>query len=135
VLELHLEHAASEFVEKDGRLKVTGLPEARWWFTSRIPRLEAAVQAAIEAEGLERSLVLPPTVFGAHPPTDGGAFHLAGVPIVDFLPAPFYLFDSQDTLDKVDRDHLAAITRAAARIVESTRGVTVRSMREGMQAE
>ena len=134
VLELHLEHAASEFVEEDGRLKATGLPEARWWFTSRIPRLEAAVRAAIEGEDLERSLVLPPTVFGPHPPTDGGAFHLAGVPIVDFLSAPFYLFDSQDTLDKVDRDHLAAITRAAARIVESTRGATAQSMREGVGA-
>lgn len=131
VLELHLEHAAKEFAEENGELKPTGHPEARWWFTSRIPRLEEAVRAAIEAEGLERSLVLPPTAFGARPPTDGGAFHLAGVPIVNFLPAPFYLFDSQDTLDKVDRAHLAAITRAASRIVESTQGVTARSMREG----
>jgi len=134
VLEVHLEHAAREFAEEDGALRPTGHPEARWWFTSRIPRLEAAVQAAIEAEDLVRSLVLPPTVFGPHPPTDGGPFHLAGVPLVSFLPAPFFLFDSQDTLDKVDRDHLAAITRAAARIVESTRGVTAKSMREGVEA-
>jgi hypothetical protein len=135
VLEVHLEHAAREFAEEDGRLKPTGLPEARWWFTSRIPQLEAAVRAAIEAESLGRSLVLPPTAFGPQPPTDGGAFHLAGVPLVDFLPAPFDLFDAQDTLDKVDRDHLAAITRAAVRIVESTRGVTAQSMREGLRAE
>ena len=133
VLEVHLEHAANECVEEDGRLKPTGLPEARWWFTSLIPDLEAAVRSAIEAEDLRRSLILPPTAFGPHPPTDGGAFHLAGVPLVSFLPAPFYLFDSQDTLDKVDRDNLAAITRAAVRIVQSTRGATARSMRESVR--
>lgn len=133
VLEVHLEHAAMEYVEEDGRLRQTGYPEARWWFTSRISRLQAAVQAAIEAEGLARSLVLPPSALGGRPPTDGGDFHLAGVPIVDFLTAPFYLFDAQDTLDKIDRAHLAAITRAAIRIVGSTRGVTAAAMREGMQ--
>lgn len=135
VLELHLEHAALEYVEEDGGLKATGHPEARWWFTSHIADLEKAVREAIEAEELERSLIMPPTVFGAHPPTDGSAFHAAGVPIVDFLTAPFYLFDSLDTLDKVDRAHLAAITRAGVRIVGSTRGATARSMREGMRAE
>lgn len=135
VLELHLEHAAGEYAEENGQLKPTGQPEARWWFTTRIPQLETAVRGAIEAEDLERSLILPPTAFGARPPTDGGSFHLAGVPVVNFLPAPFYLFDSQDTLDKVDRAHLAAITRAAVRIVESTRGATARSMREGVLAE
>lgn len=133
VVELHLEHAAREFVSENGRLKPTGHPEARWWFTSRIPRLGAAVQAAIQAEDLRRSLILPPTVFGRCPTTDGCDFHLAGVPIVNFLTAPFYLFDSQDTLAKVDREHLAAVSRAAVRIVESTRGATARSMREDMQ--
>ena len=91
------------------------------------------MQAAIQAEDLRRSLILPPTVFGRCPTTDGCSFHLAGVPIVNFLTAPFYLFDPQDTLAKVDREHLAAVSRAAVRIVESTRGATARSMREDMQ--
>jgi hypothetical protein len=90
------------------------------------------VLAAIEAERLARSVIVPPTVFGAWPPTDGSGFYLAGVPLVSFLAAPFYLFDSQDTLDKVDRDNLAAITRAAIRIIESTRGETAKSMREAV---
>jgi hypothetical protein len=74
VLELHLEHAANEFAEVDGRLQATGHPEARWWFTSRIARLEAAVRSAIEAEDMRRSLLLPPTAFGPRPTTDGGDF-------------------------------------------------------------
>jgi hypothetical protein len=35
VLEVHLEHAANEFAERNGVLEATGQPEARWWFTSR----------------------------------------------------------------------------------------------------
>jgi len=133
VLELHLEHAALEHVERDGKFVATGLPEPRWWFTSENGALEAGVRAAITAEDLGRSLVVPPTLFGDRPTTDGGAFHLAGVPLVNFLTAPVYLFDSQDTLDKIDRAHLAAITRAAVRIVESTAASTARSMREGVR--
>jgi len=134
VLEVHLEHAANECVEEDGGLKPTGHPEARWWFTSRIPHLEAAVRAAIEEEDLRRSLILPPTAFGPRPTTDGGDFHLAGVPIVNFLTAPFYLFDSQDTLDKVHRPSLVPVTRAAVRIIESTAGSTAAAMRAAVAA-
>jgi len=131
VLELHLEHTAREFAERDGTLAPTGHPEARWWFTSRLPRLEASVRAAIETEGLERSFVLPPDVFGPHPTTDGGFFHLEGVPLVNFLTAPFYLFDAMDTLDKIDRASLVPVTRAAIRIVESTAGISASIMRSG----
>jgi len=129
VLEVHLEHAANEFGEEDGRLKPTGYPEARWWFTSRIPPLEEAVREAIEEEKLGRSLILPPTAFGPRPTTDGGDFHLAGVPIVNYLTVPFYLFDSQDTLDKIHRPSLVPVTRAAIRVIESTSGITAPAMR------
>ena len=131
VLEVHLEHAAIEFVERDGEVVSSGEPEARWWFTSRISRLESAVRQAIEAEDLRRSLILPPTALGPRPTTDGGDFHLAGVPIVNYLTAPFYLFDAMDTLDKIHRPSLVSVTRAAVRIIESTRGVSAASMREG----
>ncbi len=129
VLEVHLEHAANEFVEEDGELRPTGQPEARWWFTSRTGRLEASVRGAIEAEDLRRSLVLPPEVFGPRPTTDGSEFYVAGVPIVNYLTAPFYLFDAADTMDKIHRPSLAPVTRAAVRIIESTQGVSAGSMR------
>ena len=132
VLEVHLEHTANE-VRGDGRggLVATGEPEVRWWFTTQEAGLEAAVQAALEAEDLRRSLVLPPEVFGPHPTTDGGFFHLAGVPLVNFLTAPMYLFDSADTLDKVHVDSLEPVGRAAVRIVESTRGRAAADLRSG----
>ncbi len=124
VLEVHLEHAASEIVERDGGLAASGHPEPRWWFTSRLAPIEAIVREAIAAEHLERSLILPPDVFGPIPTTDGGPFHLAGVPLVNFLTAPFYLFDAIDTLDKIHRPSLAPVTRAAIRIIASTHSMS-----------
>ncbi|MGW2157663.1 M28 family metallopeptidase [Nonomuraea sp. NPDC001699] len=122
VLQLHLEHAARRCVVEDGELTPTGDPETRWWFTSRKPELESLVAAALVAEDLRRSFVLPPDVFSPMPPTDGAFFHPEGVPLVHFLSAPMYLFDSADTLDKVDEAGLEPLTRAAVRIVEGTAG-------------
>ncbi|MFI6182362.1 M28 family metallopeptidase [Nonomuraea sp. NPDC051191] len=122
VLQLHLEHAARRCVVEDGELTPTGDPEPRWWFTSRKPELESLVAAALVAEDLRRSFVLPPDVFSPMPPTDGAFFHPEGVPLVHFLSAPMYLFDSADTLDKVDEAGLEPLTRAAVRIVEGTAG-------------
>jgi VCBS repeat-containing protein len=126
VLEVHLEHAC---VETAGSGE-PGRPVPRWFFTSEIPRLEAAVLAALQAEDLRRSMILPPTAIGEQPPTDGGYYANEGVPIVNFLSAPWYLFDEQDTLDKVDRDALLPLTRATVRMVESTRGVSAAAMRQ-----
>ena len=131
VLEVHLEHPASEVSEADGELRPTGRPETRWWFTSRIPRLEAAVREAIEAEDLRRSYILPPTAFREKPTTDAANFYPAGVPIVNYLVAPFYLFDAMDTLDKIHRPSLVPVTRAAIRIINSTAGVSASTMRAG----
>ena len=131
VLEVHLEHAANEFSERDGVLTPTGQPEARWWFTSKNARLESAVREAIESEDLRRSFILPPTALGPRPTTDGSEFYVAGVPIVNFLTAPFYLFDAMDTLDKIHHPTLVPLTRATIRIVETTAGISAAAMRAG----
>ncbi len=134
VLEVHLEHAAREFAESPGpggELEPTGLPVPRWFFTSRLPHLEAAVVEALEAESVHRSMILAPDAFGAQPPTDGAFYHTEGVPVMNFLTAPFYLFDEMDTLDKIDEDGLVPLTRATIRIVESTRGVSAARFRVG----
>ncbi len=129
VLEVHLEHAAAE-VRGDGeRLERTGQPEPRWWFTSTEPGLQAAVADALRGEDVRRSFMLPPTVFGDAPTTDGSAFYLAGVPIVHFLTAPMYLFDSADRIDKVHAPSLEPVTRAAIRIIGSVRGRTAAELR------
>ncbi len=134
VLEVHLEHAAREVVEREGALVPSGEPEPRWWFTSRIAGLEAAVWHAIESEGLERSLLMTPDALAPFPTTDGGPFHLEQVPLVNFLSAPFYLFDAMDNLDKIHAASLVPVTRAVIRIIESTRSVSAAAMRKAVIA-
>jgi hypothetical protein len=129
VLEVHLEHAAAEVRGDGDRLQLTGQPEPRWWFTSTEPGLQSAVASALRSEDLRRSFVLPPTVFGPAPPTDGSAFYRAGVPVVHFLTAPMYLFDPADTIDKIHVPSLEPVTRAAIRIIESVAGRTAAQLR------
>ena len=58
--ELHLEHAAAEVIERDGELVPSGEPEPRWWFTSRIPALEAAVEAAFAGQDCDYTQIIHP---------------------------------------------------------------------------
>lgn len=132
VLEVHLEHAALD-TDADANPK-EGLVTPRWWFTSEIPALERSVWDAINTENLDRSLIVTPTALGARPTTDGGHFHDIGVPLVNHLAAPWYLFDPRDTLDKVDVDGLNAISRAAWTIINDTTGVTAAAMRAGTRS-
>ncbi len=128
VLEVHLEHAALDTHELDpsqSRPRVT----PRWWFTSEQPRLEQAVWNAIVTHGLDRSLILTPDALAPFPTTDGGFFHLEGVPLVNYLTAPWYLFDPADTLDKIDHASLTTISRAAFDIIASTHGVSAHQLR------
>ena len=119
---LHLEHIAVEAEpDGDGGIRATDRPEVRWWFVSAPDADEAAALAASTARAiaeheLDRSMVLPPEVFGAMPPTDGGFFHPAGVPMVNLLAAPMYLFDPADTIDMVHRDSLVPTARAALQL-------------------
>jgi hypothetical protein len=133
VLETHLEHAALDYEERaDGRLASRNRCVPRWWFTSRSPQLEGFVRNALNAEGVDRSLLMAPDAIGEQPPTDGAFYHNAGVPIVQHLAAPWYLFDERDTLDKVDQAGLVKLTRAVVRIVDATRGVSAAAMRAGV---
>ena len=128
VLEVHLEHAAidspgSSLAEENPRVT------PRWWFTTEHPALEQVVWNAIVEHRLDRSLILTPDALGPFPTTDGGFFFLEGVPLVNYLTAPWYLFDPADTLDKVDHDSLERVGRAAFDIVWATAGTTAQQMR------
>jgi hypothetical protein len=51
---------------------------------------------------------------------------------VNFLAAPMYLFDAQDTPDKIHEASMEPVTRAAIRIIASTAGVSAVQMRAGV---
>ncbi len=132
VVGIHLEHVARDVKTENGKLIPLDDPTVRWWFVSRILPLEEIVEDAIIKENLERSILLPPDGFPPgrdSPPTDGGFYHLEGIPFISFLTAPPYLFDPADTLDKIHQESYEAITRAVIRMIDSLRGYTVNELR------
>jgi hypothetical protein len=133
VVEIHLEHAARECRGEDGQLIPTEQPEIRWWWVSKITELEDVVEDAIHAEDLRRSLLLPPDALGEMPTTDGAFFHPAGVPIVQYLTAPMYLFDPQDTLDMIHQDSLVPVTRATIRIINAMQDQSASALRAAVR--
>lgn len=124
VFGLHLEHIAARAVpDGAGGLISSGEPEVRWWFVSGGDAQEAWVARTAEViarHDLDRSLVLPPEVFGPMPPTDGGFYHLAGIPMVNLLAAPMYLFDPADRPEMVHAPSLVPTARAAADLIAAT---------------
>ncbi len=120
VAEVHLEHVARQCRTEDGKLVPTADPEVRWWFTS--PEFQDVVADVVAEQRLRRSLVLAPDAMFPEPPTDGAHFHREGIPLVQLITAPPYLFDACDTMDKVDAEGLTPISRAAVRIVAATAG-------------
>lgn len=133
VLEIHLEHTARECRVEDGRLIPTDRPEIRWWWTSEITELEDVVEDAIQAEDLRRSLLLPPEALGEMPLTDGAYFYPAGVPLVQYLTAPMYLFDPQDTPDMIHQDSLVSVTRATIRIINGMQNRSASELRAAVR--
>jgi len=87
------------------------------------------VIGAIEDHDLRRSMLVAPDALGENPPTDAARLHGLGVPIVQLLGAPWYLFDEVDTLDKVDVDALVPLTRATAQVIAWTAGRSAGDLR------
>jgi hypothetical protein len=111
--EVSIEHIALEAAEgRDGTLVPTGRPEATAVFTSFSPEIAAAVVEGARDHGLDRTVVLPAEgPLGSYPPTDGGDWFVAGVPVVNCISNPVYLLTAEDDLRWVDR---ARLPRAAA---------------------
>ena len=133
VAAIHLEHVARDVKSENGKLIPLDDPTIRWWFTSRILPLEEIVEKAIIEEDLHRSIILPPDnlIPGQDkPPTDGAFYHPAGIPLVSFLTAPPYLFDTSDTMDKIHQESFVPVTQAVIRIINSLRGFTAKELRD-----
>jgi hypothetical protein len=107
-LAVSVEHIAREAAEdEDGGLIPTGRPEATAIFVSFSRAIAAAVLAGVEAHGMNRLILLPAEgPLGNYPPTDGGDWFAAGVPVVSCISNPVYLLTDQDALAWVDAGRL-----------------------------
>jgi hypothetical protein len=118
-LEISVEHIAREAVEGENeQLVPSGRPEAAGIFVPLNGAMVDAVLESVEAHGVDRVLLLPPEgPLGEYPPTDGGDWYEAGVPVINYISNPVYLLNAEDSLEWVARDRLAKVAGAFADII------------------
>jgi len=83
--------------------------EPRGVFITENPVTVALYSQSVVAAGLSRTLVFPTgTPLGV--PTDAQFFGRAGMPVVSLISGPAWLFDDDDTLERVDKERLAPLS-------------------------
>ncbi len=119
VLEVTIEHIAREAVEGQGRgLVATGRPEATAIFVPFARAVSEAVLEGVAEQGVDRVVLLPAEgPLGSYPPTDGGDWFEAGVPVVNAISNPVYLLTDDDALRWVDRERLPRMAAAFEQII------------------
>lgn len=119
VVNIAVEHIGKQGVIEDGKLKLTGLSEVQGVLHNVGPKPLESIKAAIERNKVDRTVVLPASVFGGDGiPTDASFAYVAGVPVISLISGPIYLYDKQDTIDKIYKPHLRPVARAFADIAE-----------------
>ncbi|MFH0825202.1 MAG: M28 family peptidase [Pseudomonadota bacterium] len=121
-LEITVEHVAKEAIENEtGELVESGRSEGTGVFLPFNQAMIDAVLVNLKDNGVDRVFLLPPEgPLGPYPPTDGGDWHLSGVPLVNFISNPVYLLNAEDDFHWVDQPRLAKVTGAVAGIVQAT---------------
>ena len=121
-LEITVEHIAKEAIENQaGELVESGLAEGTGVFLPFNRAMVDAVLANLQDNGVDRTFLLPPEgPLGPYPPTDGGDWYPAGVPLVNFISNPVYLLNAEDDFHWVMESRLPKIAGAVAGILEAT---------------
>jgi hypothetical protein len=120
-LEITIEHVAKEAVENaGGELVESGLAEGTGVFLPFNQAMADAVLGNLRDNGVDRAFLLPPEgPLGSYPPTDGGDWYEAGVPLVNFISNPVYLLNAEDDLHWVMESRLPKVAGAVAGIIEA----------------
>jgi hypothetical protein len=121
-LEISIEHIAKEAVENaDGELVPSGQPEGTGIFVPFNSGMVNAVLESVQSNSMDRVFLLPPEgPLGDYPPTDGGDWYEAGVPVVNMISNPVYLLNEEDDLEWVMEERLPAVAGAVADIVRKS---------------
>ena len=107
IANLCVEHIARELAfDEDGKYYMTGQIEPRIVFFDGDDRLLQITEEEFVRHGMKRTSVLPADVFGEHVLTDADEFYQKGVPIVNLISGPIYLYDNIDTADKIAKEEL-----------------------------
>lgn len=132
VAALGMEHIAQE-VESDGvEYRLTGRPEVRAIFTENCPALVQAIARGVAKHNLDRTLVLPPYLFGTEPPCDAAPYFTAGIASASLISGPLYLFDRYDTVDKVRQEDLPRALDFFTDLIEEIDAMPTEELRSGL---
>ena len=132
VANLAIEHIARQGVIEDGKLRMTNQPEITGILHNVGPDALESIKKEVVANDLDRTTVLPAGVFGgAGIPTDASGAYALGVPVVSLISGPVYLYDKQDTPDKVFKPHLRPVAKAFAQIATDMGPMTREEIAQG----
>ncbi|MCJ7446690.1 MAG: M28 family metallopeptidase [Bacteroidales bacterium] len=129
-LEITIEHIAKEAVENDkGELVFSGQPEGTGIFVPFNKGMVNTVLESVKMNSVDRVFLLPPEgPLGNYPPTDGGDWYEAGVPLVNIISNPVYLLNEEDDLEWVMPERLSKVAGAVADIVRKTDAMSKESI-------
>jgi hypothetical protein len=121
-LEITIEHIAKEAVENiKGELVFSGQPEGTGIFVPFNKGIIKTVLESVEENSVDRVFLLPPEgPLGDYPPTDGGDWYEAGVPLINIISNPVYLLNEEDDLEWVMQDRLPNVAGFITDIVRKT---------------
>ncbi|MCP4750435.1 MAG: M28 family peptidase [Proteobacteria bacterium] len=104
--DIAIEHVSDDY---NPPAKPTGLVEPRGIFVSENPVVVSLVAKALARYNIYRTLIFPTgTPLGV--PTDAGPWQREGYRIISNISGPAWLFDKNDTLERVARDQLVPLT-------------------------
>lgn len=116
-----LEHIARQgVINKEGKLEVRDQVELMGIMNNFSRGVRRELHKSIVKNDLRRSATLKAGLlcdtYGL--PTDASFTCVAGLPTASLIAAPIYLYDEDDTLDKVARDQLVPVTKVFADLVD-----------------
>ncbi|HOT47371.1 MAG TPA: M28 family peptidase [Spirochaetota bacterium] len=105
VLDVCVEHVGMQAKNDNGRLVMTGDVEPRGIFVSENSRLISIAKQAALKHDYGRFALLP-TFSPLGVCSDAFYLHKSGVPVISLISPPLYIYDKDDTIDKVAVDQL-----------------------------
>lgn len=133
VAALGMEHIAHE-AEEDGQggYRLTGRAEVRAFFTDGGGPLADAIVEGVRKWGIDRTMVVPPYLFGPEPPCDAAPYFTAGIPSACLISGPLYLFDEFDTIDKVRAEDLENVVAFYEELILKLDGLSRKELERGV---
>lgn len=129
-----VEHIAQEAeADANGGYRMTGRPEVRALFFDGSSEFAQLLYDEAEKQQIDRMISADAYSFGPEPPCDSAPFFTSGIPSACHISGPLYLFDPQDTLDKVRLEDLEPVARFFSNVIRRVDRMSATDLAKGMK--